>query len=52
LHESLELVPLLFGFLGGVKEVDSERHDYKERWKGVTRRILWIRDNKVSEFKL
>ena len=25
LHEPLELVPLLFGFLGGVKKIDSER---------------------------
>ena len=25
LHKSLELVPLLFGFLGGVKEIDGER---------------------------
>jgi hypothetical protein len=25
LHKSLELVPLLFGFLGRVEEIDSER---------------------------
>jgi len=25
LHKSLELVPLLFGFLGGVEKIDRER---------------------------
>jgi len=25
LHKSLELVPLLFGFLGGVEKIDGER---------------------------
>lgn len=25
LHKSLELVPLFFGFLGGVEEIDGER---------------------------
>ena len=25
MHKSLELVPLLFGFLGGVKKIDGKR---------------------------
>jgi len=31
LHKTLELVPSVFGFLGGVKKIDGERHDCEER---------------------
>jgi len=33
LHKSLELVPLLFGFLGGIEKIDGERHDCEEGYR-------------------